>query len=112
MPKRRLSLYGLSGQIGSIAVTLLGLLLLTFFIGRLMPADPVRAIVGEDATRETYEQVYHALGFDRPLWQQFIYYLGDVFTGDFGTRSARASPSSRISYASCRRRWSLRPSRS
>lgn len=92
MSKRRLSLYGLSGQIGSIAVTLLGLLLLTFFIGRLMPADPVRAIVGEDATRETYEQVYHALGFDRPLWQQFVYYLGDVFTGNFGTSIRTGRP--------------------
>lgn len=57
-----------------------------------MPADPVRAIVGEDATRETYEQVYHALGFDRPLWQQFIYYLGDVFSGDFGTSIRTGRP--------------------
>ena len=55
MSIRRLRFHGVAGQVGTIAVTLLGLLLLTFFIGRLMPADPVRAIVGEDATRETYE---------------------------------------------------------
>ncbi|KAA3511498.1 MULTISPECIES: ABC transporter permease [Agrobacterium] len=85
-------LAGVAGQIGTIAITLLGLLLLTFFIGRLMPADPVRAIVGEDATRETYEQVFRSLGLDRPIWQQFFYYLGDVFTGNFGTSIRTGQP--------------------
>lgn len=92
MSLRRIRFYGAAGQIGTIAVTLLGLLLLTFFIGRLMPADPVRAIVGEDATRETYEQVYRSLGLDRPLWEQFFYYLGDVFTGNFGTSIRTGQP--------------------
>ncbi|MBP1875451.1 Dipeptide transport system permease protein DppB [Ensifer adhaerens] len=92
MSHRRIRFYGAAGQIGTIAVTLLGLLLLTFFIGRLMPADPVRAIVGEDATRETYEQVYRSLGLDRPLWEQFFYYLGDVFTGNFGTSIRTGQP--------------------
>lgn len=92
MSHRRIRFYGAAGQIGTIAVTLLGLLLLTFFIGRLMPADPVRAIIGEDATRETYEQVYRSLGLDRPLWEQFAYYLGDVFTGNFGTSIRTGQP--------------------
>ncbi|MCS4245682.1 ABC-type dipeptide/oligopeptide/nickel transport system permease component, partial [Rhizobium sp. BIGb0125] len=47
----RLRFMRFADQFGTIAVTLLGLLMLTFFIGRMMPADPVRAIVGEDATR-------------------------------------------------------------
>jgi peptide/nickel transport system permease protein len=85
-------LAGVAGQIGTIAITLLGLLLLTFFIGRLMPADPVRAIVGEDATRETYEQVFRSLGLDKPIWQQFFYYLGDVLTGNFGTSIRTGQP--------------------
>ncbi|WP_377297096.1 ABC transporter permease [Rhizobium sp. SGZ-381] len=89
---RRLRLAGFAGQLGSIAITLLGLLMLTFFIGRLMPADPVRAMVGEDATRETYEQVYASLGLDRPLYEQFVYYLGDVLTGDFGTSIRTGQP--------------------
>ncbi len=66
--------------------------MLTFFIGRMMPADPVRAIVGEDATRETYEQVYHALGLDRPVWEQFVYYMRDVLTGNFGTSIRTGQP--------------------
>ncbi|WP_312363511.1 ABC transporter permease [Ensifer sp.] len=92
MSHRRIRFYGAAGQVGTIAVTLLGLLLLTFFIGRLMPADPVRAMVGEDATRETYEQVYRSLGLDRPLWEQFFYYLHDVFTGNFGTSIRTGQP--------------------
>ncbi len=92
MSTRRLSMHGAAGQIGTILVTLLGLLVLTFIIGRMMPADPVRAIVGEDATRETYEQVFRSLGLDRPVWEQFIYYLGDVLTGNFGTSIRTGQP--------------------
>ena len=83
---------GVAGQIGSIAVTLFGLLILTFVIGRVMPTDPVRAIVGEDATREVYETVYRQLGLDRPMWEQFFVYLKDVATFDFGTSIRTGQP--------------------
>lgn len=79
-------------QATTIAITLLGLLVLTFFIGRMMPADPVRAIVGEEATQDTYMQVYHQLGFDRALPVQFIFYLRDVLSGDFGTSIRTGQP--------------------
>jgi peptide/nickel transport system permease protein len=92
MSSRRVQFNGWAEQIGTIAVTLLGLLMLTFFIGRMMPADPVRAIVGEDATRETYEQVFRSLGLDRPLWEQFFLYLRDVLTGNFGTSIRTGQP--------------------
>ncbi|MBD9388362.1 MULTISPECIES: ABC transporter permease [unclassified Agrobacterium] len=92
MSSRRVQFNGWAEQIGTIAVTLLGLLMLTFFIGRMMPADPVRAIVGEDATRETYEQVFRSLGLDRPVWEQFFLYLRDVLTGNFGTSIRTGQP--------------------
>lgn len=68
----------------SVLLTLLGLLLLTFVIGRVMPLDPVLAIVGPDADRSTYEQVHKQLGLDRPLLVQFGYYVGDLLQGDLG----------------------------
>lgn len=68
----------------SVLLTLLGLLLLTFVIGRVMPLDPVLSIVGPDADRSTYEQVYRQLGLDRPLIVQFGYYLNDLLHGDLG----------------------------
>jgi peptide/nickel transport system permease protein len=68
----------------TVLLTLLGLLALTFFIGRVMPLDPVLSIVGPDADRSTYEQVYRQLGLDKPLWAQFGYYLNDLLHGDLG----------------------------
>ena len=68
----------------SVLVTLLGLLLLTFFMGRLLPDDPVLAIVGPEAPRDVYERTYHELGLDRPVWQQFLSYLGRIVQGDLG----------------------------
>ncbi len=76
----------------SIAVTMLGLLLVTFVIGRVMPIDPVLAIVGERASQSTYDAVYAQLGLDKPLIVQFLYYLGDVVRGDFGTSTLNARP--------------------
>ena len=76
----------------TVALTLLGLAALTFFIGRVMPVDPVTAIVGEQADRETYQATYVRLGLDRPLPVQFAYYLRDIAKGDFGTAIATGHP--------------------
>lgn len=74
----------LAHRLLSVVLTLLGLLLLTFVIGRVMPLDPVLSIVGPDADRSTYDQVYQQLGLDRPLPVQFAYYLRDLLHGDLG----------------------------
>ena len=68
-----------------LAMTFLGLLLLTFVIGRLMPTDPVIAIIGDKAPESLYQETYLALGLDKPVIVQFFYYLGDVLQGDLGT---------------------------
>jgi len=76
----------------SIAVTMLGLLLITFVIGRVMPIDPVLSVVGEAATRETYEAASAAMGLDKPIAVQFLIYLWDVMHGDFGNSLLTARP--------------------
>ncbi|PYE82365.1 ABC transporter permease [Pseudoroseicyclus aestuarii] len=81
-PRKALSL------VVTVAVTLLGLLFVTFMIGRVMPIDPVLAVIGERATQAQYEAAYQALGLDRPLLVQFFSYVGEVLQGDFG-RSLR-----------------------
>jgi len=68
----------------TVAVTLLGLLFVTFMIGRVMPIDPVLAVIGERATQEQYNQTYRDLGLDQPLLAQFGIYVWDVVRGDFG----------------------------
>ena len=71
-------------ELGTVAVTFLGLLLVTFFIGRVVPIDPVLAAVGDRAPADVYERVKIELGLDQPLWRQFGIYLGQVARGDFG----------------------------
>ena len=74
----------LAGIAMSAVISLLGLLALTFFIGRLLPIDPVIAIVGNQADQSTYDMVHRALGLDRPLYEQFGRYIAAMASGDFG----------------------------
>ena len=83
---------GFAGAVLSIFVTMIGLLLVTFIIGRVMPIDPVLAVVGERASPEIYQRVYEEMGLDRPLIVQFGLYLKDVFTGNFGVSTLTARP--------------------
>ena len=78
--------------IGSIMVTMLGLMFVTFVIGRVMPIDPVLAIVGEQASKSTYDAAYAQLGLDRPIIAQFGLYVWDVLHGDFGKSLLTARP--------------------
>lgn len=75
---------GVLRNAGSVIATLAGLLALTFFMGRMLPIDPVISIVGDQADKATYDMVYHRLGLDQPLVTQFWYYIRDMLTGDFG----------------------------
>ncbi|MDP3341375.1 ABC transporter permease [Frigidibacter sp.] len=70
--------------LASVALTFLGLLFVTFLIGRVVPVDPVLSVVGDRASQAVYDRVYIELGLDKPLIQQFWIYLQKVFTGDFG----------------------------
>ncbi|MDB6176471.1 ABC transporter permease [Paracoccus sp. Z330] len=74
----------MSGTVLSLALTLLGLLLVTFIIGRVMPIDPVLKVVGDRATQAQYDAAYRAMGLDQPLYIQFAGYIRDVLSGDFG----------------------------
>ncbi|MCR9237956.1 MAG: ABC transporter permease [Alphaproteobacteria bacterium] len=76
----------------TILVTMLGLIFITFIIGRIMPVDPVLSIVGERAAKDVYDAAYIKLGLDKPLLVQFWYYLRDVLTGDFGKSLLTARP--------------------
>lgn len=77
---------------GSIVLTFLGLLLVTFIIGRVIPIDPVLAVVGDRAPAEVYEQARLDLGLHLPLWRQFWIYAQHAVTGDFGYSVLTANP--------------------
>lgn len=67
-----------------ILTTLLGLLVITFVIGRMVPADPVIAAIGDQADQETYDRVHKQMGLDQPLYVQFGTYIGNIARLDFG----------------------------
>ena len=75
-----------------LATTLLGLAAVTFFIGRVVPIDPVIAIVGDRAPAHVYERARQELGLDLPLIQQFWIYLKKAATGDFGNSVLTTNP--------------------
>ena len=81
----RTRLKSVAATIASVPITLLGLLLVTFFIGRVVPIDPVLAMLGDRAPQEAVEKARVELGLDRPRHEQFVRYVGQVLRGDLGT---------------------------
>src|SRR6266850_498632 len=64
--------------------TLLGLLVVTFVISRVIPADPVALVAGETATPGQVDALRRQLGYDRPLPVQFVAYVVQLVRGDLG----------------------------
>lgn len=69
--------------IGTIPVLFL-VSLLTFLMIHLTPGDPVRIMLGDDATEESIAALNRQLGLDQPLPVQYVRWLGNVVTGDLG----------------------------
>jgi len=76
----------------TVALTFLGLLFVTFIIGRVVPIDPVLAIVGDRAPEHVVERVRQELGLDLPLYEQFAIYVWNVLQGDLGNSVLTANP--------------------
>lgn len=73
-----------AATLGSVFVTLFGLAVVTFMIGRVMPVDPVIAAVGDNAPEAVVQAARAEMGLDDPLIVQFGHYLWQVLHGDFG----------------------------
>ncbi|RSM72991.1 ABC transporter permease [Kibdelosporangium aridum] len=62
--------------------------LLVFIATLLLPGDPARAILGQQATPERIAALQDQLNLNDPVWQRYLAWLGGVFTGDLGTSTA------------------------
>jgi peptide/nickel transport system permease protein len=85
-------LLGFLRGLATLTITLVGLLFATFVIGRIMPIDPVIAVVGDKASQETYARAREEMGLDRPIWVQFGRYIEGVARGDLGQSSSSGQP--------------------
>ena len=64
---------------------LFGIVLVVFMVVRLIPGDPARIMLGMRATDETIAELRMSLGLNLPIWQQFAYFVGNIFQGELGT---------------------------
>jgi peptide/nickel transport system permease protein len=72
--------------------SLFGLLVVTFLLIRLVPADPAAALAGDNASPAQVQAIREQFGLDRPLHEQFWRYLREVATLDFGNSTYSTRP--------------------
>ena len=72
--------------------SLLGLLVVTFLLIHAVPSDPAVAMAGDAATPEQIARLRQQYGLDRPIWEQFVVYVGKVARFDFGESAFSRRP--------------------
>jgi peptide/nickel transport system permease protein len=77
-------------RLGLLALVLLGVMTITFFIGRVLPSSPVELLLGAKPTAEQVERMTRELGLDRPLPQQYARFIRELLSGELG-RSFRTN---------------------
>jgi peptide/nickel transport system permease protein len=73
-------------------VVVVGMTLITFVVTHLIPADPVKAAAGLDATADQIEKLRLDLGLNRPLPEQYLIYLSNLLRGDLGSSIVSRRP--------------------
>ena len=74
----------LASRFAGMAVVMLLVATLVFFITRLAPGDPAAVMLGEQATAADIAELRASYGLDKPLPVQFAYWLGELARGNLG----------------------------
>lgn len=80
------------GRLLAAIPNLLGVIILTFVLTRLLPGDPAAYFAGPAATPQSIEQIRHQLGLDRSVAEQFLTYLHQLARGDLGKSLTSGQP--------------------
>ena len=77
--------------------TLIGVSILIFLVMRVLPGDPLQAMVDEEGgptsyTEEQKQLILSSLGLDRPLYEQYLSWMVDIAKGDLGFSFWRDTP--------------------
>ena len=72
--------------------SLVGVVIVTFLLTRALPGDPAAYFAGPAGTKEAIEQIRVQLGLDKPLYVQFVRYVGDLARGDLGNSLTTGQP--------------------
>jgi len=80
-------------RIGLLIPTFIGVTLVAFVFIRLIPGDPIEVMVGERGIDpERHAQLLAEFGYDKPLWHQYLIYMGDLLQGDLGKSVVTKQP--------------------
>lgn len=80
-------------RIGLLIPTFLGITIVAFSFVRVLPGDPVLLMAGERGLKpERYQKLLEEFGYDRPIWEQYLEYLGDLMRGDLGNSLVTKQP--------------------
>lgn len=83
----------LLGRLGLLIPTFFGVTLVAFSFIRLLPGDPVDLLAGErGVSPERKAEIMARLGFDKPIWQQYVEYVVNIFHGDLGISFVSKKP--------------------
>ena len=77
-------------------VVLIGVVLLTFVMLRIVPGNPIETMMGEHADPATVARMTAEMGLDQPLHVQFFRYISSAVRGDFGTSYSLGKPVSQL----------------
>jgi len=73
--------------------TFIGITIVAFAFVRVLPGDPVLLMAGErGVSPERHAELMAQLGFDRPIWQQYLDYVWNLLHGDFGQSLVTKKP--------------------
>lgn len=87
--------YAIKRLLSAIPV-LFGILVVTFALARLIPGDPCKSMLGDKVSDEACAAFVRNFGLDQPIWVQFMYYVRDIFQGDFGNSIRFSRPVAEI----------------
>ncbi len=73
------------GRLAQAIPVVMGVVVISFLLTRALPGDPAAYFAGPAADEASIAEVREALGLDKPLFQQFFLYVGDLLRGDLGT---------------------------
>lgn len=75
---------------------ILAVIIVTFLLVRLAPGDPTYILVGEVGDESFVRAARERLGLDKPLYEQFVVYISNVFRGDLGYSYLRSEPVAKL----------------
>jgi peptide/nickel transport system permease protein len=75
---------------------ILAVIIVTFLLVRLAPGDPTYILVGEVGDESFVRATRERLGLDKPLYEQFVIYISNVFRGDLGYSYLRSEPVAKL----------------